>query len=127
MTQSRTAWTAAAKRKKRSLPMTPLLLLLATVLLPSLVAGLSSDPRLPPAKTTTSRKLTEELLGLDLGYSVLNAEKLRQSMGVNLDLLERRSADSEADDNDYIYVDEEDEIFTGDDEEDVGEVLPQAQ
>lgn len=106
--------------------MTPLLLLLATVLLPSLVAGLSSDPRLPPAKTTTSRKLTEELLGLDLGYSVLNAEKLRQSMGVNLDLLERRSADSEADDNDYIYVDEEDEIFT-DDEEDVGEVLPQAQ
>ena len=79
-----------------------------------LVHGLSSDPRLPPpqpSRMSSSRQLTEKLLGLDLGYNVLNSEKLRQSMGVNLDRISDRS-----DDGDYIYVDEDD-----------GETLPAPQ
>ena len=78
------------KRKKSSPSwgVVTTLALAVTALVVGSCEGLSSDPRLPPAAPQTpndpSRRLTEQLLGLDLGYNVLNAEVLRQSMGVNL-------------------------------------------
>ena len=38
--------------------------------------------------TTKSRALTQNLLNLDLGYSVLNEELMRRSMGVDVERLD---------------------------------------
>ena len=38
--------------------------------------------------TTKSRALTQSLLNLDLGYSVLNEELMRRSMGLDVDRLD---------------------------------------
>ena len=38
--------------------------------------------------TTKSRELTRSLLSLDLGYSVLNEELMRRSIGVDVDRLD---------------------------------------
>ena len=40
------------------------------------------------ATTTKSRELTRSLLSLDLGYSVLNEELMRRSIGVDVDRLD---------------------------------------
>ena len=55
--------------------------------------ALSSDSDMPLSisrfpHNSPSRKLTKELLNLDLGYSVLNSEMLRQGIGFTLDSLD---------------------------------------
>ena len=56
--------------------------------------ALSSDSDMPLSisrspHNSPSRKLTKELLNLDLGYSVLNSEMLRQGIGFTLDSLDK--------------------------------------
>ena len=90
------------KRKKVAVSWLCCLMVVAAA---STASALSSDPRIPEADNysqggTTpnnpSRRLTEALLGLDLGYNVLNSERLRQSMGVNLDnVISKRRSDVE--------------------------------
>ena len=88
----------------------------------SLPATNSSFSSSEARSTALSRSLTELLLGLDLGYNVLNSEKLRKSMGVNLDLLEEQSRRRLDRADDYIYVDD-----IEDDGSDDLETLPSAQ
>ena len=45
--------------------------------------------------TTKSRALTQSLLNLDLGYSVLNEELMRRSMGLDVDRLDGSSVHSD--------------------------------
>ena len=65
--------------------------------------------------TTKSRALTQSLLSLDLGYSVLNEELMRRSIGVDVDRLDVLPDD---DGNDMALDIEGEEFF---------ETLPQPQ
>ena len=65
--------------------------------------------------TTKSRALTQSLLALDLGYSVLNEELMRRSIGVDVDRLDVLPDD---DGNDMALDIEGEEFF---------ETLPQPQ
>ena len=67
------------------------------------------------ATTTKSRELTRSLLSLDLGYSVLNEELMRRSIGVDVDRLDVLPDD---DGNDMALDIEGEEFF---------ETLPQPQ
>ena len=90
------------KRKKMAVSWLCCLMVVAAA---STASALSSDPRMPEADysqggttpNNPSRRLTQALLGLDLGYNVLNSERLRQSMGVNLDnaVISKRRSDVE--------------------------------
>ena len=102
------------------------------------VLGLSSsDSQLPSAiamstpsspKTDKSRALTEKLLNLDLGYSVLNNEMLRKGMGYSLETLDEDEntpiAESRSDNfNRHDFGDEWEDDFEVE-EENFGESLP---
>lgn len=84
----------------------------------------SSNPR-------SSKELTAKLLNLDLGYSVLNSEMLRQGMGFSLESLDEEPvvAESRMDTfNRHDYGSEEwEDDFQDDDEEGVEESLPTPQ
>lgn len=70
--------------------------------------GLSTDPNLPPPQDA-SRRLTRQLLNLDLGYNVLNSEMLRNSMGFNLNMISRQAAAAAAGNQSQEVVDYDDD------------------